>query len=77
MNVGLAATDLGGYEFRMLSIIADGRTLSFGCSYGLEFNDVLRKLITTRDEIASFYQRNKEAAQGKLDSLTASFETWD
>ena len=34
-----------------------------GSSYGLMFNDVLRKLITTRDEIASYYQSNVEAAR--------------
>ena len=61
----------------MLQIIADGRTLSFGYSYGLVFKDVLRQLIVGKNEIASYYQSNKEKAENELDTLITSFAGWD
>lgn len=64
-------------DAEMLQIIADGRTISFGFSYGLTFNDVLRKLIVSNEELASYYQANQKAAQKILDKLIEDFNTME
>ena len=64
-------------DSEMLQIIADGRTISFGFSYGLTFNDVLRKLIVSNEELASYYQANQKAAQKVLSTLIDDFNTME
>ncbi len=64
-------------DAEMLQIIADGRTISFAMQYGLEYYNTLKELIAGRKEVASYYQGKAEAAQGKLDTLIASFDEWD
>lgn len=64
-------------DAEMLQIIADTRTICFSMQYGLEFFDVMRQLILSKDEVASFYQSHAKVAQKKLELLVDSFREWE